>query len=98
MLALLAEMAFNAAVPLSLAFVIDQAITPHNYTALVENIVGLTLGAMIASGVRLSATQDIDIPIAVSTELTSRVKRDSISPILLGFPERSAVAAPPNYV
>ena len=51
MVALLAEMAFNAAVPLSLRFVIDQAITPHNYTALVEIIAALTLGAVIVSGV-----------------------------------------------
>ena len=51
MVAVLAEMAFNAAVPLSLRFVIDQAITPRNYRALVEIIAGLTLGALIVSGV-----------------------------------------------
>jgi ATP-binding cassette, subfamily B, bacterial len=51
MVGLLAEMAFNAAVPLSLRFVIDRAITPHNYAALVKIIAALTLGAIIASGV-----------------------------------------------
>ena len=49
--ALLAEMAFNAAVPLSLRFVIDQAVTPHNYTALVEIIAALAIGAVIVSAV-----------------------------------------------
>lgn len=51
MVALLTEMAFNAAIPLSLRFVIDQAITPHNYTALIQIIAGLTLGAVLVSGV-----------------------------------------------
>ncbi|HWE53342.1 MAG TPA: ATP-binding cassette domain-containing protein [Bryobacteraceae bacterium] len=51
MVAVLAEMAFNAVVPLGLRFVIDQAITPHNYTALVEIITGLIFGAVIVSGV-----------------------------------------------
>lgn len=51
LVALLAEMAFNAAVPLSLRLVIDQAITPHNLTALAEIIAALTLGAVIVSGV-----------------------------------------------
>jgi ATP-binding cassette subfamily B protein len=51
MVALLAEMAFSAAVPLSLRFIIDQAITPHDYALLVAIIAGLTLGAVIVSGV-----------------------------------------------
>src|SRR3954451_22499288 len=52
-LALAAEMAFNAAVPLSLRFVIDRALTPHDGRALVKIILALALGAIFVSGVGL---------------------------------------------
>ena len=49
LLATLAEMTFNAMVPLSLRFMIDDGLTPHNYHALMVIIVALGIGAVVVS-------------------------------------------------
>ena len=53
-LALLAEMAFNSAVPLSLRYMIDDGIAPHNIDAVLIVIGVLAIGAIIVSAVGLS--------------------------------------------
>ena len=43
------EMGFNAAVPLSLRFVIDRVLTPRDYSALVNIALAMTLGVLLVS-------------------------------------------------
>ena len=51
--ALLAEMAFNAMVPLSLRFMIDDSLTPHNRRALLLIVGALGIGAIVVSAAGL---------------------------------------------
>ena len=53
LLALLAEMAFNSAVPLSLRFMIDDGLTPHNFQAVLLIITLLGAGALVVSAAGL---------------------------------------------
>jgi ATP-binding cassette, subfamily B, bacterial len=72
LLALMAEMAFNAAVPLSLRFVIDQALTPHDYRALVKIILALTGGVVVVSGVGFWRSQ---LSCVLQSEVLSRLRQ-----------------------
>ena len=49
LLVLMAEMAFNAMVPLSLRFLIDDGLTPHNYKAMLQIIIALGVGVIVVS-------------------------------------------------
>lgn len=53
LLAVLAEMTFNAMVPLSLRFMIDDSLTPHNYQMLVLIVLALATGAIVVSAAGL---------------------------------------------
>ena len=49
LLVLMAEMAFNAMVPLSLRFLIDDGLTPHNYKAMLQIVIALSVGVLVVS-------------------------------------------------
>src|SRR5262249_34479243 len=51
LLAVTVEMAFNAMVPLSLSFLIDDGLTPHNYRAILLIVFALGAGAIAVSPV-----------------------------------------------
>ena len=53
LLAVMVEMAFNAMVPLSLSFLIDDGLTPHNYQAILLIVSALAAGAVAVSVVGL---------------------------------------------
>lgn len=53
LVAVTVEMAFNAMVPLSLSFLIDDGLTPHNYRAILLIVLALGAGAIAVSTVGL---------------------------------------------